>query len=246
MKDTNFWEYRFKVRSFDVDRSNFITATAISEYLQEIAGEHANNIGFGYRQVIKQQMVWVLNGIRIEAKRLPRWEEEVLIQTWVVENNRFLSRRDFRWLDREGNILLNATTNWILFHTEKRRPQLVEQMNFPLTMKPDQRATDSSVQNIKIKEEVSQAEEYRVKYSDLDMVGHMNNTKYIQAIMDTYTPDFHNRHKIKVLDINFKAEARFGDLLLVSSRETEENVFVHQLMRSEDNKVNCLVKLAWR
>ncbi len=245
MKDTNFWEYRFKVRSFDVDRSNFITATAISEYLQEIAGEHANNIGFGYRQVIKQQMVWVLSGIRIEVQRLPRWEEEVLIQTWVVNNNRFLSRRDFRWLDKQGNELLTATTNWILFHTEKRRPQLVEQMNFPLKMKPEQTATGLPVQNIRVKIEDQRPKTYEVKYSDLDMVGHMNNTKYIRAIMDTYTPEFHAAHHIKSMDINFKTEARFGDELLILSQETKEHIYVHQLMRSEDEKVNCLVQVIW-
>ena len=244
MKENGIWEYRFKVRSFDVDKTNRMTPTAISEYLQEVAGEHANSVGFGYRQVIEQQMVWVLNGIRIEVLRMPVWEENIRIETWVVGNERFISRRDFRWYDEQGNNVLNATTNWILYHTERHRPQLVDQMNFPVQMHPELLATSSAVQNIRHKFEKATKTEYRVRYSDLDMVGHMNNTKYIQVLMDSYAPGFHQQNSFKSLDINFKAEARFDDLLILSS-QAEEPCFYHQLQRAEDGKVNCMARIEW-
>jgi len=244
MENNGFWEYRFKVRSFDVDQSNNMTMTSISEYLQEVAGDHANTMGFGYRQVILQQMAWILGGIKIEVLRLPKWEEAVKVKTWIVENNRFTSRRDFQWYDQEGNVLVNASTNWILLNTERRRPVAIESMNFDVILHPETTATTSAIANIRAKFENVEAAQYSVRYSDLDMVGHMNNTKYIQLFLDYYTPEFHNSHKIKSLDINFKNESQYQDELVLSMLQNTDSHLI-ELKRVADNKVNCLANLVW-
>jgi len=244
MEHNGIWEYRFKVRSFDVNQNNKMTLTSISEYLQEVAGDHANTMGFGYRQIVLQQMAWILGGIRIEVERFPLWEEEILIKTWIVENNRFTSRRDFQWYDKEGNILVNASTNWILLNTERRRPMPIEPMNFEVQLFPEQKATELGVQNLRFKMENAKKSEYQVRYSDLDMVGHMNNTKYIQLLLDQYNPEYHANHSIKTLDISFKAEAKFEDKLELNIME-QQSKHLAELKRKEDGKVNCLIALEW-
>lgn len=246
MENNGIWEYQFKVRSFDVDQNKRLKITSLSEYLQEVAGDHANSKGFGYKQVIGKSMVWIISGIRIEINRLPAWEEEVTIKTWVVENNRFISRRDFQWLDNKGNVILNASTNWILYSTEKRRPQLVDSMNFDVFMHPGKYATSKSIQNIKANFDDSEMTEYVVRNSDLDMVGHMNNTKYIQTFLDSYPIHFIKQNRITSLDINFKVEALHGETLESRRFETPENEVFHELKRIADNKVNCLAKFQWK
>ena len=244
MENNGFWEYNFRVRSFDVDQNNNITLNSISEYLQEVAGDHANTMGFGYRQVVLQQMAWILGGIKIEVNRLPLWEEDIRVKTWIVENNRFVSRRDFQWYDQEGNILINASTNWILLNTERRRPVGIDSMNFDVTLHPEQKATSSEVANIRAKFEDANNTEYQVRYSDLDMVGHMNNTKYIQLFLDSYSAEFHKNHNIKSLDINFKNEAQYQDKLVLSIMNNTDSHLI-ELKRKEDGKVNCLANMVW-
>ncbi len=245
MEQEGVWNYTFKVRSFDVNKNNDISLVSISEYLQEVAGDHANSKGFGYKQVIKAGMVWILGGIRIEVNRLPIWEEEIHIKTWVVENNRFVSRRDFEWYDTDGNTIIKATTNWILFDTNKRRPQIIDQMNFPAILLKGKYATENNLASIKENKEDSISTNYTVRYSDLDMVGHMNNTKYIQLFTDSYSAEFHNSHKVKSIDINFKAEAKYRDVLELKTSNTGDNEYVHILNRTSDNKPNCLSKIIW-
>ncbi len=244
MENNGIWEYNFRVRSFDVAQNNKMTLTSISEYLQEVAGDHANTMGFGYRQVVLQQMAWVLSGIRIEVVRLPLWEEDIKIKTWLVENNRFTSRRDFQWYDQEGNVLINASTNWILLNTERRRPVSIDSMNFDVRLLPEQKATETGVQNLRFKMEDASITEYQVRYSDLDMVGHMNNAKYIQLLLDYYSLDFHSNNTIKSLDISFKAEAKYQDKLQFSVME-QQSKHMAELKRMDDEKVNCLANLVW-
>jgi len=191
-----------------------------------------------------QQMAWILGGIKIEVERLPLWEEEIRVKTWVVENNRFTSRRDFQWYDQEGNVLVNASTNWILLNTERRRPVSIDSMNFDVTLHPEAKATSSPIANIRTKFENAVASHYSVRYSDLDMVGHMNNTKYIQLFLDYYTPDYHKSHKIKSLDINFKNESQYQDELELSIIQNSNSHLI-ELKRAADGKVNCLANLEW-
>jgi len=244
--NTNIWEYSFTVRSFDVDSNKNMTPVAISEYLQEVAGEHANTMGFGYRQFVLQNMVWILSGIKIEVERLPVWEEKVFIKTWIVGNDKFTSRRDFQWLDADGNVLINASTNWVLFNTQTRRPQLVERMSFAVEMFPDNVATSAPVANIRGKIDNENPLEYMVRYSDLDMIGHMNNTKYIQLLIDSYGEDFNNKKRLKAIDINFKTEAKFDELLLLQSKQNTENEYIHELKKAADGRVNCLAVISWK
>lgn len=247
MEKEGIWEYKFTVRSFDIDKNNNITLNSISEYLQEVAGAHANGKGFGYNQVIDKNLAWILSGIRIEINRLPVWDEYIIIKSWIEGNNRFASRREFEWSDKEGNILLNATTNWVLLNTETRRPQNIDQMNFDVRILKAKTATLSEVKNSRIKFEDNKPLNHKVLYSDLDMVGHMNNTKYIQLMIDSYKLDFHESHRVKVLNINFKVEAKYEDELILSTKEIEENNFVHILSRADDkNKVSCQANIIWK
>lgn len=243
--ENGFWEYHFNVRSFDVDRNKNMTITSVCEYLQEVAGDHANNAGFGYRQVIQNDMVWVISTIKIEIDRLPRWEEIVNIKTWVVSNNRFLSRRDFQWVDQDGNSLLKASTQWILFQTKKRRPVLVDQMDFPVIMHPETKATNSETVMLKGITESDEISMYKVRHSDLDMVGHMNNTKYIQLFLNQYNPEYFLNKRIKQFDISFKTEAYYDDNLIVDKNTKDQNSHLLQLKRQEDGKINCLAKIEW-
>ena len=246
MEKEGIWEYNFTVRSFDIDKNNNITLNSISEYLQEVAGAHANGKGFGYNQVVAQNLAWILSGIRIEIDRIPIWDEEITIKSWIVGNNRFTSRRDFEWFDKAGNILLKASSNWVLLNTKTRRPQNIDQMNFDAVILSDKMATSTEIKNTREKFEDNNPLSYKVRYSDLDMVGHMNNTKYIQLMLDNYSLDFHENHKVKMLNINFKTEAKYEENLLLSTKEVEENNFVHILSRTVDSKISCQAHILWQ
>lgn len=245
MEENGIWESKTKVRSFDVDKNKRLSIVALTEYLQEEAGSHANAMGFGYRQVIQQDMVWILNGIRVEIEELPMWEDEIFLKTWVVGNNRFISRRDFICVNQENNVLFRATTNWILFNTKTLRPQLVDSMNFSVEMHPNQLSTSVGILNMRGSVEDNSPLYYEVKYSDLDMVGHMNNTKYIQLLLDYYKPEFHGSKSLKSLEIIFKAEAKYEDKLDLYSQEMTPNNFSHELKRPQDSKTNFLARLVW-
>jgi hypothetical protein len=50
-----------------------------------------------------------------------------------------------------------------------------------------------------------------VKYADLDVVGHVNNVKYIEWCTDAVDPDLVMEEGISGFSINFISEARLGE-----------------------------------
>ncbi|MBQ1438897.1 MAG: hypothetical protein IIZ10_04340, partial [Solobacterium sp.] len=48
-------------------------------------------------------------------------------------------------------------------------------------------------------------------YSDIDLNGHMNNTRYLDWIDDMYDMHFHEVTRIRTLQINYLKELSYGD-----------------------------------
>ena len=65
--------------------------------------------------------------------------------------------------------------------------------------------------------DVSLKEKRLVRYSDCDLNGHFNNTKYIDFIIDMHDSEFYKKHKIKHFLINYDKEAKDNDLLSLFS-----------------------------
>ena len=47
-----------------------------------------------------------------------------------------------------------------------------------------------------------------VRYSDLDVNGHMNNCRYMDWVLDTLPGAFHGEHSVSEFTVNYLSEAR--------------------------------------
>ena len=85
---------------------------------------------------------------------------------------------------------------------------------------------------------------FHVRYDDLDMNGHVNNTVYITWALEALDIDFRNSHKIKALDIYYKHEVKYGEDVL-SCVKSDENITEHLIKNSKTNEQLCLIKIEW-
>lgn len=244
-EENGFFYWKTKVYSYQLDQQKRISPIAIAEILQEVAGTHANSFGFGYNDVVKHNLVWVITAMRFEIENYPVWDEEITIKTWIVNINRFLSNRHFQILNNKGEVLISASTIWLLYNFVKRRPQMIADMNFDVTLHPESVSVKNAISISKNTVDEGKISNYTVQYSDLDMVGHMNNTRYFRSIIDTYSYDFHKTHNLKSFEIQFRKEAIINDNLEITSQELTKNTYHHEIKRKDDGKSNCYCSLEW-
>jgi medium-chain acyl-[acyl-carrier-protein] hydrolase len=196
------WKETYRVRSYEAALDGMLSLPSLCDYLQEIAGNHARELGLALGQL--GRLTWVLHRLRVSADRRPAWGEDVEIITWPSGHNGLAADREFLISDASG-ICARASSQWLLFDLDRRRPVRLPDSVTTLSVPDLDLPLGASEKMIVDATEVLLRT--TVRRSDLDMNGHVNNVRYLHWMMDTLTGD---TYPIGV-DIVFKSEALLGD-----------------------------------
>ena len=207
---------RFRLACYDTDRSFYLKPGAFMDLAQELAQVSAESLGFGYDDLQRFGLAWVLSRMQIEFVAPPRWRDEVELQTWHKGFEGPFYVRDFRMLGPDGEPAVLATSSWLVIDTATRhllrRERLAECL--PLDTICDDSALDTPCGKLVMPPEgIEEVEEHRVVYSDVDFVGHTNNARYVVWAMDCLDYDKLVSQRVRRVRINFNKEACPGDVV---------------------------------
>ena len=245
MKQYTYKE-NYTVHSYEVDTNANALLTAIGNYIQDIAGKHAEILGFGFEDMMKKNQYWVLSRLRIQMMKFPVWNQEVVIETWPSGIDRLFANRDFRIFNGKGELFGNASSAWLIIDRRSRRPQNPDSLigQYPnLNVSPDKK----SLEKLPAIDGGNDYLPYRVKYSDLDQNNHVNNVKYLQWILDSYPDDFCAKNRIVTFEINFLSESSLGERIRIESVYPDQSqiVYHHALFLMDDEKEICRARITW-
>ncbi len=231
-------EYPFIVQPFEVDFRGKLTFPLLVNKLLNAAGHHADNRGFGMRDINKVNRSWVLFKISLDLTRCPKEREEIKVETWIEGLLRTFTQRNFAISDMEGNALGYARTVWAMIDTETRRP--VNLMEYGIDQFIHQK--DCPVEKggkIALIDDVEAQESFTIKYSDVDINQHLNSAKYVEHIFDAFTLDEIKRHNlIKRFEIEYVEECRYGENVYIYKKEVEPHDFII-ILKKENGSVAC-------
>lgn len=215
----------FQVGSYQVHPDGKISLTSLADFLQEIAWRHADSADFG-RNLMESNLMWVLSRLDIRVEKSPTWGEKIQAFTAGRGAEKLFAFREFLILDSNGEVLVKAMSSWLLLHTETKRPQRPEVVLpahlFDPTQKPDWQP-----EKIRIHGEEIYQERLKVRYSDLDLNNHVNNTSYILWVENILRE---NNFPADELLINYQAECILGDEVNLSLLKTEAGMLVQGLV----------------
>jgi acyl-ACP thioesterase len=159
------------------------------------------------------------------------------METWPSGVDKLFALRDFRiWNSREEQIGL-ASTAWLILdiktHRLLRPKEALE--HFKLIVHPEQ-VFEESLEKIEVPEPLQPLNLHRVKFSDLDIVGHVNNVKYMEWCIDALNSMEESDREIREFEINFSKEALFGDEIEITGVGVSENDTRFLAIRKADNK----------
>lgn len=197
---------------YDTDRRAFLKPAAFMDFAQEIAYWAANDLGFGYDTLHVHHTAWVLTRMHIHFEEPLSWRDNVTLYTWHKGASGLFYLRDFDLRDASGRSRVKATTSWVVIDERTRR--MVRPEDLKDLLDPDMKVDDAiaePVQKILLpKGEPEMTGEHTVSYSDLDINGHTNNSRYVVWAMDCL-PNEVTDSPVKDLYINFVKETLPGD-----------------------------------
>lgn len=204
----------YHVELSDVDYKKQLKLSALFEYFQDIANLAASALGFGIdRMSASHNVAWVLTGMRSEVVRMPQWNEDISIETWPLEHGKLSFERDYIVRDATNHVIVTAASSWVVIDLTTRELRKADFIGFKLQSDDRPRALDAKLVKIRPVETINHIYDKAIGYSDIDLYGHINNSRYVSYAMDCFDLAHHNSHNLRSVQIDYLNEALAGDTL---------------------------------
>ena len=231
------YNYEYEIKYQEVDGQKKLRLFNLENYLLEVAGTVADELGFGIQALHPMGITWILTRMSVEMYALPTHCEKIRIETWIESNVHMLSTRDFRIYS--GDTLIGQCRSvWAVLDLEKR--EIVNCFDMPIFEgSVDGEVLDMARVRMTTIPEPTGCVPHKVVYSDIDYNGHCNSCRYLQAMTDAYLPDYYG--KTVRLDINYSKEAMLGETLMTNYLVTADGVQYQQ--KNENGETSCSAKI---
>ena len=169
----------FTIASYQADVSARIKPSAILEIMQEMAGAHAELLNVGRSRLTPMNLAWVLTRVEVRMERYPRSAETITVETFPMPNRRVFFPRYYIFRDAQGKQIGCAGSRWVVLDVTTRKMANGAEI---ASFLPDNNDLTAPMGMPATVEEAGGecTEAYRIPvYTDLDMNGHVNNTRYV-------------------------------------------------------------------
>ena len=215
------------VPCYHTDASFYLKPAAFMDMAQEIAYWAAHELGFGYDDLHVHHTAWVLSRMHFHFEKLPKWRDDVSLYTWHKGADGLFYLRDFYLQDKDGNRLVTGTSSWVVIDEQTRRlvrpEELQERLGTDEEKMEDAIAERAPKVTMPRGAEPEPAGEHTVAYSDVDIIGHTNNARYMVWAMDCIDFETASTRRVRDLYINFNKETTPGTCVQLFRLKTEED-----------------------
>jgi medium-chain acyl-[acyl-carrier-protein] hydrolase len=220
------WQEEFIVKSSDTDFQRRLKLSSFFTCMQDVASSHATHLGVGYYAMIQREIAWVLSRKKVRFFDFPQMDERVNVQTWPkgIQQKLFFMR-DHRLTGTDGRLLAVSTSAYVLVNTRARRILMPNALDIPVPDNNGKSAIDEPLDKILAVEKLTECFTVQAGYSMVDLMGHVNNARYIDWISDCFTVADYQAHLPAELQINYLNEVKPGEAvtLLRGQRQDQTN-----------------------
>ena len=218
--DKNVYIINKEITSVEVDFNLDTKLSNIFLFFQEVSSIQSEVFHIGKADTLDKDLHWVITRFNVEITRLPKYGEHIKVLTYPGSSNVLFFNRHYRILDEKDNVLVKASSIWCVIddktHMVKKDP--FNGLKLPVLSMEDELPLPNKITY----KEGNLIYKKTIKYSDIDLNSHLNNTRYIELIQDAFDIDFYKSHKLVNLTINYLAELKLNDEVSIYKDEGEE------------------------
>lgn len=208
----------FKTTEKDFNEKGSIKLSSLLYFCQEAATQHAELIGVGMDELLKDNIIWVVvkMKVRILENMIPG--EDYYVETYPRQQKSRYYPRDYYIFDEDGKQVAVGASIWSLVNWETRK-MVRRDLPFGDDLREDE-SIPEGFEKIRMKE-AADAGTYTVQETDIDTNGHCNNCSYgdmVELAADT--------DGTKEFLIQFSKETKLGDTILLHHQDAEDGMLV--------------------
>lgn len=232
------WELNFT----QCTPNGYLKYTDLCNILQLTAGDHAEIGGISFTDMQEFHQAWVLSRMKLEIESLPKWKDVITVKTWIIslENSRSVRALE---MYVNGKKIIGCETFWAVFNTKLRRPEPLALPHEHFEKYATAFSTAERVKKIDLPKEMKRVNERKVVLSDLDIVNHVNNVKYLEWCLDLVNFKSILKQDLKSFDMNFMKELVLGDTVSIE-KSVIDTKSVYSI--AKDGKPCFALELNWK
>lgn len=226
----NTYDETFTLRPRDCDLNDKWRPGAILETMQDVAGTHSILLGCGREDLIRHNIVWIISRCEVHMDRYPSSGEQITVHTFPTPTRICFFPRYYIFTDSHGEMIGKAGSLWLLLDLTTRHMLPPGEIG---RLIPDNRDLSvpmnlpATVGNLQGEEFVS---EYRPVYTDLDVNGHVNNTRYADWLCNSLGIGMMSEYEPEHIILNYNHEVL-----------PEHVVTLHRILRDNEYRLSGIV-----
>ena len=237
------YEKKVLIRSEQVDMTRRLRMSELFRLMEEASIAHTEILGCTRDKTLDRGLLWIITRQQAEIEELPAYDEEIIVRSWQGDMMHVLFPR-FYEIERAGKVIVRGQALWMLIEEESRemampedydifipgRPGSDDMMLPPIAIPKELAESSAPIQhaeNSDAKDAASESaspakqgliidDEIVTRFSQVDINGHMNNTRYFDIIDDaefSYRNSYGNPEfpTPRIITANYLSELRAGD-----------------------------------
>ena len=248
LAEPNIWQETYQIRSYEVDCHHRLSVLALFNYMQEIASRHAEALGVSIQQLLSENYTWLLSRLKVEITSFPAWKDQLVLRTWPSGTRRLFALRDFEILDRDNQTVATAISAWLVLDVKKHRPARIGQFVDRLKPLEGDHILPDTLDKLPGLDLRTHEKAFVVRHRDLDINQHVNNVSFVEWVLESVPTRVLNTSVPTELEINFLAEAFYGDHILAAchGQDANQTSFLHSIIRQKDGQELARARTVWR
>lgn len=229
----------YYLRTSDFDRFENIQPSSVLDLFQDVAGHHADILGIGRDKMLERNLVWVLTRVKYQVVKPPELYSKVRVTTRPLSPSKLIFQRDYIIDSESGELLIRGTSDWVFMDINTRSFASVGAL-YPYD-ENEETPRSFTEKMKKLRDFEAEGDGYHVvpSYFDLDMNGHVNNTKYANFVINFLSPS--EKEIIDTLQIDYHREVKMGENLTLYRKDSDDGVLIKGVNGDGERMFSCSV-----
>ena len=211
-----------RIRSEQVDMTRFLRVSELFRLMEEASIAHTEALGFPRQTTLDRGLLWVITRQSAMIEELPRYDDEITVLSWPGEMMHVFFPR-FYQIKRRDQVLVRGQALWMLIHEDTRDMVMPEDYGIEIPGLKDSPEPDMlPVRKPASCEDVFYEEELVTRFSQTDINGHMNNTRYFDLIDDALPEEVRTVHAPWQIRAEYLSELRYKDTFTLRGYNGED------------------------
>jgi medium-chain acyl-[acyl-carrier-protein] hydrolase len=248
MKENIFSE-QHRVTYYEADFTKRMTLSMLLDVIILASEDHSDKLGVNADFVHQFGVTWVVIQYNVDIKRLPMVDETITITTKSKSYNKYFAYREFIIKDQEETEIVKMTGLWAVMNFAARRIAMIpKEIVEPFGAEAVNRVPKlNKPQKIDVSDSTEQVS-FRVRYTDIDSNQHVNNSHYMDWMINVLPADFLTNHTPIHFNLRYENEVKYGETVnsYYQMVESSKNQIVTNHVITSGKKHSATANIVWQ